>query len=270
MYTYPAHALANAWLNVAAVALDDPKKPLLHKAICFETWPDRAQLVATDTYALLRQMVPAASRVDDVLDDLWPEDSELPPETWAICDADGIGANFMSKVAKLTAKHQDLELTIRVRSFEKDSKPALSEAHERKGASIIFGDSSITLPLVEFIRRNMWVDWRRLDLMREGEAVDGFTFSPYIFARIGKLRGVTSMGMEPLGDGHAIRLDGRNGPSGDTVVKGLIMPMGRNQGKKKRKAKKNEEAEASPVVVGQMTTDEVETPKPKGRKKPGA
>src|SRR5687768_16742409 len=112
MTLFDARTLARGWLSVAIASAADKARPVLHRTVSIEAFPEGLRLVATDSFVLLRSWVPNLDH------DLDPEPGldEAPYATAVAMDPHGRAKGFLAHVLKLASDevYDDDPLEVRV------------------------------------------------------------------------------------------------------------------------------------------------------------
>jgi hypothetical protein len=85
-YEFSAENFCRAWLSVFTATADDDARPIMHRTIAMEMWPQGIRLTACDSYMIWTSFVPSFGRdIDDA-----PAFGELPDEEQIVvaCDED--------------------------------------------------------------------------------------------------------------------------------------------------------------------------------------
>lgn len=147
---YPAHLFACAWLNVAHAASDDGDRPALFRAVHVGEARGGLHLLATDSYKLLRTLVPRHDGTDD-----FPhphpalvDQDDLTDEV-IVGDPDQRMKALMTYVRKATKKDPDARLRIGRGTLEDDDRPTLSPDLDRPGLVVETDSERLVLPILD-------------------------------------------------------------------------------------------------------------------------
>lgn len=112
MTTFDATLLGKGWLSVAIASSTDKERPVLHRTVYVEHFPEGVRLLATDSYVFLRAWVPEL----DSENEPEPGLDEVPVSTAIAIDPDGRAVGFMRYALKLAKKmaqvHEAVDITL--------------------------------------------------------------------------------------------------------------------------------------------------------------
>lgn len=242
----PAHALALAWLNVFSAASKDELRPPLNRTIAIEVFNtlkhSGIQLVATDGVVLFRSFVDA-NATDDMVSE-WPEGE--PQHKLVVVDLEGFGKAFFATLLSVTNDEDRAleQIHLSTSRIEDQGSPAFSPAFTAGRLSLQSCGQRIDLRLYD----GHFPNWRRLELgVDAAERVADLLIAPRVLALLGKLKGVNTVDFAfRRGDEKAIDFTARGIL---TSVRGLVMPMRREEPKKKAKESEAEGAEETAESV---------------------
>lgn len=216
----PGRAFATAWLNAWLSTAEDAARPVLHRTLLVEVFdsPASLQMVATDSYTLL------GSSVLTDPDDEHPPLEQVPAESIIVMDHDGRAPTLLRWLladckAAAKAKIDEPTVHVQIRSAESADAPTLDPEMDRREFVITTDRERITLDVFD----SEYPAWREVILGHRPAPTDEVALSPWLLARLGKLRDADT---HPL----RFRLGGPHGMAlldlaSDPPVFGGIMPV---------------------------------------------
>jgi hypothetical protein len=222
MTTFDATLLAKGWLSVAIASSKDPERPVLHKTIYVEHYPEGVRLLATDSYLFLRAWVPEVNHEND------PEPSlaEVPVSTAIAIDGDGRAIGFMKyalkRAAEAAQRHESVEVTMNLGVVDQTANVGSPSFGGMESRWVI-----LEMPDVEKVKllccEGVWPNWRLLGAGYSPEKTETVAMAPERLlqvARLAKVHGAP-VGWTFCGANTAARIQILES---EPDVQGLVLP----------------------------------------------
>lgn len=217
-----------AWLNAFVAASKEKQRRALFRTLSVEFFDTGVQFIGCDGHMLFRTWVPASDAGD--FEKPIPEWDERPHDAVVVRDTDKFALSFVT--ALLTACSSEemayAEMTLSIDPVSEE-QPALGEEVANYVLTLHALGQQISCKLYD----GQYPDWRSLEYgVDRAELVDGMVLGTKLFGAVGKLKGVVGVECEFTGENRAIKICGKGQPE----LRGLLMPMKRDQEKKKSTA----------------------------------
>jgi hypothetical protein len=222
MTTFDATLLARGWLSVAIASSKDAERPVLHRTVYVEHYPEGVRLLATDSYIFLRAWVPAVDREHD------PEPGldEVPVSTAIAIDSDSRAIGFM-KYALVRAKqaaqvHESVEVTLNLGVVDQTASIGTPSFGGMESRWVV-----MEMPDVEKVKllccEGVWPNWRLLGAGYEPEKTETVALAPDRLLQVARLAKVNDamIGWQFCGVNRAARIFVLES---EPAVEGLVMP----------------------------------------------
>jgi hypothetical protein len=231
LLTLPALPAATAWLNAYLATGHNEERPALCRTLSLEFFDNGLQVIGCDGTILFRSWV-----VEEGHDgEEWPDIAESPRRSVVVMDQDGFGLSFMQTLLKAAkaSEHPDLVTVSFDLAYAELEELALSDDFRPQNLILTAQGQRIDLKLFE----DKYPEWRNLKFgLDDAERVAGMKIALRMLKTVSKLKGVSALDLEFHGADRQIVFKGY----GDSAVEGLIMPMRRDEERKKRAEKKPE------------------------------
>jgi hypothetical protein len=217
--TVNAAVAALAWANAFLAAGRNNERTALYRTVSVEFFPDGIQFVSCDGALLFRTWAP-------IEDKPMPALEECPDYSVIVIDRDKFALAFMKTLIQATKNksYEPLIIAVEPVPIDEGADEPLGEAFASERLTL----SALNQQLHCTVFEGQYPDWRKAEYgYDKSERVDGLTIAPRMFATVGKLRGVCRVECEFSGTDKAILFHA----SGETDVRGMIMPMRRDQEK---------------------------------------
>lgn len=214
---------ATAWLNASIAASQDESRTQLYRTLSVEFFRHGVQFIGCDGTMLFRTWVPSIEVIGDEPE--MPEYFEAPEDSIVVMDTDKFAIAFMRTLLGACGD-VPFELTMSVDPAPREDEPPLGEEVTEYVLTLHALGQQLTCKLYD----GPYPDWRGLQFgLDPAELVDGMVLATRLFASVGKLKNVGGIECEFRGAERAIDFRGTLG----SPIRGLLMPMRRNDSKTK-------------------------------------
>jgi hypothetical protein len=222
MTMFDATLLAKGWLSVAIASSADKERPVLHRTVYIEHYPEGVRLLATDSYIFLRAWVPEIDHESDPE----PRLDEVPVSTAIAIDPDARAIGFMKyalKLAHKAAQEMDsVEITLNLGVVDQTASVGTPSFGGMESRWVI-----LEMPDVEKVRlpccEGVYPNWRLLGANYSAEKTETVAMAPDRLLQIARLAKVHSapVGWTFGGDGKVAQIEVVDS---EPYVTGLVMP----------------------------------------------
>jgi hypothetical protein len=187
---FDAGTLATAWLSVAQASSTDKLRPALCRTVLVEEYPHGVQLVATDSYMLLRSWVPFQGVDSLSLEAEPPELYEGPERSSVVMDPDGRGKQLLSWARSLANRcdefddRPELRVQVGVAEHSLSSAAQAFDGMDPTWAKLkLDAEEEVRLQLYE----GEWPNWRSIIKGLEPVETKSVALGPSIMERLAKV-----------------------------------------------------------------------------------
>lgn len=224
---------AVAWLNAAIACGRNKERKALFRTVSVEFFKSGVQFVGCDGTMLFRTWAPYCDIGD--LPAPMPSWLERPSEDRVVvADTDKFALTFMRTLLPAVGD-EPFEMHLSIEPSQDEDAPPLGD----ELAEYVLVLHALGQRLSCRLYDGTFPDWRALQYgIDEAERVEGMIIAPRILAAAGKLKGVSGVDCEFMGDEQAIRFVAH---SADPRVAGLLMAMRRLEPRAKKEAESEPE-----------------------------
>lgn len=221
-YEFDAWTFARSWLAVATAASEDDERPILHRTVAIEIWPNGVRLTATDSYLLWSSWVPRVgfhAHPEPALE-------ELPDEVIVAHDGDFRGRDLLKFAFKVVtgkdASPQNLKVTLGPAPLEDGQFPGTeSEAVSFSFPADVAVGERVVLGTIE----GRYPEWRGL-LNHGSKNVKEVALGADLLGRVGSIKRWWPSPLKFTFTGHlsVVHLAPLADPAGGSLIGG-VMPV---------------------------------------------
>lgn len=233
--TVSAYRAAMAWMNASLASGTNPDRTNLYRTLSLEFFPQGVQFVGCDGTILFRTWAPSTD------DALMPDTDDLPHRSIVVVDMDKFALAFMRTLLAVTKEKEWEPLIIATEPAPFTETPLGEEfASEMLTLSCLGQQLHCKLYEAEF------PEWRLLQFgVDDRERVEGMKIALRLFSTVGKLKGVWAVDIDFHGSNRQIGVHA----FGESEMRGILMPMRRDEAEKKEKAAVDDDPDDQGVAL---------------------
>lgn len=222
MTTFDATLLARGWLSVAIASSKDAERPVLHRTVYVEHFPEGVRLLAADSFVFLRAWVPNTEHEND------PEPGldEIPVSTAIAIDSDARAVGFLKYALKRAHEaaqyHESVEVTMNLGVVDQTASIGTPSFGGMESKWVV-----LEMADVERVRllccEGVWPNWRLLGAGYSAEKTETIALAPDRLIQVAKLAKVNDaiIGWQFCGSDKGARIEVLES---EPHVQGLVMP----------------------------------------------